>query len=143
MLWCVHTAVKGDDKRTRGQKFKDLFTKEYQSITIDLSRVSYRDSTTRIFAGDMAGKGEFGDLRQGDPAQWSNIIAWRALHETIAHNLDIGSPFDQAGGLEPYQLGTLVGGAYGWGRPGIPGLHPRDTTRLQNLLRPRTRSYGR
>jgi RHS repeat-associated protein len=136
-------AVKSDDNRTWGQTVKDFFTKDFQSLTVDFTRASYKDATNYIFAGDMAGKGEFGDLRRGDPSQWSNIIAWRALHETIAHKLSVGSDFDQAGGLRPDQFNTLVGGAYGIGRPGIPGLNPYDTRKVQNELRPRIRSYGR
>ena len=135
--------MKTDNKRTWGQAFKDLFNKDYQSVTIDFSRTSYKDVQGYIFAGDMAGKGEFADLRKSDPNQWSNIVGWRVLHEKIAHDLEIGSPFDQAGGLEKYQLGTLVGGAYGRGRPGIPALHPIDVGRVQNILVPRKRSYGR
>jgi hypothetical protein len=90
----------------------------------------------------MVGRGEFADLRAGDPNQWSNIVAWRVLHEKIAHDLDIGNPFDQLGTRE-YQKGTLVGGAYGRGHAGIPALHPIDVKRIQDKLRPIIRSYGR
>ena len=145
------TADASQDKRTFGQKVKDFFTKDYQSITVDLAHPNAfgnnKDSPDFVKAFNMERTGDpqefFGDLRKSDPTQWSNIIAWRILHETIAHDFGIGSPFDQAGGLAPYQVGTLVGGAYGRGRPGIPDLHPTDVKRLQDLLVPRTRSYGR
>jgi hypothetical protein len=98
-----------------------------------------------VKAFNMARTGDpgdyYGDLRTTDPIQWANIIAWRVLHETIAHDFSIGSPFDQAGGLKPYQKGTLAGQAYDCGRPGIPDLHPIDVKRLQDLLVPRKRSY--
>jgi len=136
-------AVKNDDKRTWGQTVKDFFNKDYQTLKIDLTSTYFKDQTFLINAGDMAGKGEFADLRKGDPGQWSNIIAWRSLHEKIAHDLQIGSDMDQGGGLANYQLGTLVGGAYGRGKPGIPALHPTDVRRLQDKLIPRIRSYGR
>jgi RHS repeat-associated protein len=145
------TADSSQDTRTFGQKLKDLFTKDYQTITVDLAHPNpfgnNKDSPDFVKGFNMARTGDpqefFGDLRKSDPTQWSNIIAWRILHETIAHDFGIGSPFDQFGGLASYQVGTLVGGAYGRGRPGIPDLHPTDVKRLQDLLVPRTRSYGR
>lgn len=136
-------AVKSDDKRTWGQTIKDLFNKDYQTLTVDFNSTYFKDQTFLINGGDMVGKSEFADLRKSDPGQWSNIVAWRSLHEKIAHDLNIGSDMDQGGGLAPYQRDTLVGGPYGRGRSGIPGLHPTDVRRLQEILVPRKRSYGR
>ncbi|MGJ5817125.1 RHS repeat domain-containing protein [Paludibaculum fermentans] len=135
-------AVASDNTRTWAQAGSDLYNKDYQSVTIDSRLTSYKDAVGTIFAGDMVGRGELADLRTGDPGQWTNIIAWRALHEKIAHNLKIGSDFDQLG-IADYQKGTLVGGAYGRGHSGIPALHPIDVKRVQDILRPRIRSYGR
>jgi RHS repeat-associated protein len=135
-------AVASDNTRTWAQAARDPFSKSFQSVTVDARLTSYKDAVGTIFAGDMVGRGEFADLRAGDPNQWSNIVAWRVLHEKIAHDLDIGNPFDQLGTRE-YQKGTLVGGAYGRGHAGIPALHPIDVKRIQDKLRPIIRSYGR
>ena len=145
------TADSSQDKRTFGQKLKDFFTKDYQSITVDLAHPNYwgnnKDEPGFVKAFNMARTGDpgdfFGDLRQSNPTQWSNIIAWRILHETIAHDFNIGSDLDQAGGIREYQKGTLVDQSYGRSRLGIPSLSPFDAVRMQDLLLPRKRTYGR
>ncbi len=136
-------AVKSDDRRTWGQWVKDGFNPDFQSLTVDFSRASYADAPEYVFAGDMTGEGELANLRGSDPRQWSNVVAWRVLHETISHELNIGPDTDQLFGIDPSRKGTLIEGAYGIGRPGIPGLNPRDTKTLQDLLRPRVRRYAR
>jgi hypothetical protein len=85
----------------------------------------------------------FGDLRKSHPTQWSNIIAWRILHETISHGLGIGPDNDQLVQVGGPRAGTLIQGSYGRGKPGIPPLNPSDTRAIQQLLIPRSRSYGR
>jgi RHS repeat-associated protein len=63
------------------------------------------------------------------------------LHETISHAFRIGPDSDQLYTIKPgdAHYGTLIQGAYGRGRPSIPGLNPADTQALQKLLIPRTR----
>lgn len=144
-------AVGSDDKRTFGQKLKDFFTVDYHSITVDLKNRNPfgndADKPHYVKAWNMAAIGDasetFGDLRSSDPQQWSNIVAWRVLHESISHAFGIGPDSDQLVKVGGDRAGTLIEGAYGRGRSGIPGLNPRDARTLQNLLRPRVRSYGR
>jgi RHS repeat-associated protein len=143
------TADSSQDKRTFGQKLKDFFTKDYQSITVDLAHANpfgnNADRPDFVKAFNMARTGDpgdfFGDLRKSDPTQWSNIIAWRILHETISHGLGIGPDNDQLVQVGGPRAGTLIQGSYGRGRPGIPPLNPSDTRAIQQLLIPRTRSY--
>ena len=143
-------AYASQDKRTFGQKFKDLFTVDYHSITVDLQHQNpfgnNADRPDFVKAWNMAAKGDrdetFGDLRQSDPTQWSNIIAWRVLHESISHAFGIGPDSDQLVQVGGDRTGTLIQGAYGRGRPGIPALNPSDTRAIQKLLVPRSRSYG-
>jgi RHS repeat-associated protein len=143
-------ADSSQDKRTFGQKVKDFFgATEYHSITVDFAHPNpygnNADQPNFVKAVDMARSGEdnFGDLRKSDPTQWSNIVAWRVLHETISHAFGIGPDSDQLYTIKPgdARYGTLIQGAYFRGRPGIPGLNPADTQALQKLLIPRTRSY--
>ena len=83
-----------------------------------------------VKAVDMSRSGgdNFGDLRTSDPTQWSNIVAWRVLHETISHAFGIGPDSDQLFVIKPGdpRYGTLIEGAYSRGRPGIPELDPAD-----------------
>ena len=143
-------ADNSQDKRTVGQKVKDFFgATEYHSITVDFAHTNpFGNDVDRpnfVKAVDMSRSGgdNYGDLRTSDPRQWSDIVAWRVLHETISHAFGVGPDSDQLYVIKPgdARYGTLIQGAYGRGRPGIPGLNPADTGALQRLLVPRSRSY--
>lgn len=133
-------ADSSQDKRTFGQKVKDLFTVDYHSIAVDLAHPNpfgnNADKPDFVKAFNMVRTGDpgdyFGDLRQSDPTQWSNIIAWRVLHESVSHAFGIGPDNDQLVQVGGPRAGTLIQGSYGRGKPGIPPLNPSDTRAIHN-----------